>query len=450
VVADIQTTPGVSPADADTLKKLVGERFGSEQELRRVLGAMLGAPPSALLFDELLRRALVDDCGKSNLIPRAVSVELSPGTTLPIERTTAGSLATWTASAPGKDLVIDPERGRLLFLGTLPTGPVTISYCVGFSGDIGAGTYDRRASLAPVNTTRAGGGTLSGGALVADKVNQIEDSRTYGPVANKLAVKAMTVQAADQHRPFVRLSKTWKLTGATAASALTLEGLWVGGGQPIQLGGSYGSVTIQHCTLDPGGVDADGATIGPVTLVVDGDIDDLLIEASITGPISVLPNGAVKRLRIRDSVVQSIDPGAAAITMESGEVQADGVTVLGAIQLERLQASEMLVAGHAEVADTQHGCFRFGAALEGSRLPHAYESVGLTGLSSLFTSRRFGDPGFAQLSEAAPAAVRQGGEFGTEMGAFHFLNSPIKLAGLAAKVDEFMPFGLIPLFVPDT
>jgi hypothetical protein len=67
-----------------------------------------------------------------------------------------------------------------------------------------------------------------------------------------------------------------------------------------------------------------------------------------------------------------------------------------------------------------------------------------------FTSRRFGDPGYAQLSETAPESILRGAENRSEIGAFSRLLSPIKLDDLKAKVNEFMPFGLIAQYINET
>ena len=131
------------------------------------------------------------------------------------------------------------------------------------------------------------------------------------------------------------------------------------------------------------------------------------------------------------------------------------VTVLGEVKLNRLWASETLITGFAEVTDTQNGCFRFSAALERTaqkecRLPRQYESHILVEGQQLFTSEVFGKPGYCQLSESAPVELQRGAENGSEIGAFSGLLNPIKLDGLQAKVDEYMPFGLIPIFVLET
>ena len=84
-------------------------------------------------------------------------------------------------------------------------------------------------------------------------------------------------------------------------------------------------------------------------------------------------------------------------------------------------------------------------------MPHPFRSVALTATTHLFTSRRFGDPGYAQLSsEVASSAISRGAENGSEMGAWSSLLDPIKEDSLMAKVEEYLPFGLIPSFVKHT
>jgi hypothetical protein len=67
-----------------------------------------------------------------------------------------------------------------------------------------------------------------------------------------------------------------------------------------------------------------------------------------------------------------------------------------------------------------------------------------------FTSQSFGQPGYAQLSETAPVEIQRGAENGSEMGAFNKLLNPIKMDGLQAKVNEYMPFGRIPIYIKQT
>ncbi len=387
---------------------------------------------------------------KGRLIPNGVCVEEAAGTSVRADQVAAGDLAGWTASAPGKRLVIDPARGRFLFVGAPPAPSSSVTYHYGFPGEIGAGTYDRReVEGRKPKFTHHGGGPILGTAQANNNVTQIDDSATYGPLHNKLAVRALTLQAANQQRPYLRLQSNWLLnTGQNKDSTLLLDGLWLGGAGSfaVVLRGDYERVTIRSCTFDPGGRDAEGLPIQPLALVVEAQVEELVIEKSIMGPIRTQGGGALENVTVRDSIIQ----GATALGLPASEVRLERVTVFGAVNVNRLWATEALVTAQVDVTDTQNGCFRFGAAPTGSRLPRPYESHFISDANSLFTSRRFGDPGYGQLSEAAPVEIRRGAENGSEIGAFSQLLNPIRLESLQAKVEEYMPFGLIPLFVYET
>ena len=120
-----------------------------------------------------------------------------------------------------------------------------------------------------------------------------------------------------------------------------------------------------------------------------------------------------------------------------------------AVDVERLDATEALITGLVDVTDTQAGCFRFSAAPAGSRLPHPFRAVAWDG-GPVFSSLRFGDPGYAWLAEAAPDALRRGAENGSELGAWSAALNPIKEDSLARKVEEYLPFGLAPMFIRET
>ena len=121
-VQALVTNEGLPQAAAADLRTLRGYRFASETRLRETIASLPnGAPILAVaVFEALLRDALVLDCGKAALLPNAVFVEETPGNAVPTELIAAGNLGTWSANAPDKRLVIDPERGRLLFMGAAP------------------------------------------------------------------------------------------------------------------------------------------------------------------------------------------------------------------------------------------------------------------------------------------------------------------------------------------
>ena len=460
---------GLSAAAADDLRKLRNIPLDTEARLYDALGtlsqaAVLQANPA---FTGLLRQALIQDCGKSALLtsfippgsqnPKSIRLTLA-GAEVASDRIVAGSLATWTSSAINKDLVIDPERGRLLFVAGAPNGQVLVDYYYGFAGPIGAGTYDREASLlAPTVAPIAGGGHIAAAAVAlggpAAGVTEITDSMTYGPVDDLPGIVNCVLQAGSARRPYLRLTQNLALTSAANVQAsLTIDGPWIGSASAATLviAGTFASVTIRHATLDPGGPDAQDKALAPLVLEIDGAVEQLVIDHAIVGPIRLGAKGIVKSLTIQDSIVQAVDATVTAIDLPATNATILRTTVFGAVALDRLYASEALITALATVTDTQDGCFRFSAAAPGSRVPHAYESNFLPDADHYFTSRHFGAYGYAQLSESAPPALATGAENGSEIGAFSSLLNPILLASLQAKVEEFLPFGLIPIYLFET
>ena len=458
---------GLGAAAAASLRRLLDERFTSERRFRETLAAMPGGSElvDPAVYDDLRAFALVDDCGRSVLLDRALAVTIN-GDAVEALDVVATDLSAWTTGASA-GVAIDAELGRLRFLDGPPDAPPLVHYHYGAFAEIGAGTYDRREGLAvdylsvPTDERH-----LEFTELANTGAAQIEDSATYSPIADKLRVLDITVQAANGERPYLLMRTNWVLNAGDHHNAqATLNGLWLGSdGDAVTLRarrrrggqlhvGDYERVTIRSCTLDPGDI-GDPATLSPpipaVPLVIDCRVELLEIDRSIVGPIRTTARGFIEQLVITDSIVQSLDPAIPAIALTDGEVKLERVTVLGGLDVHRLHASEALITGRADVTDTQQGCFRFSAAPAGSRVPAPYESVEITDVAALFVTERFGQPGYAVLSDAAPAAVHRGAENGSEIGAHSAVLAPIKLDSLRAKVEEYMPFGLIPLFIHES
>jgi len=453
--------PGITAGAAADLRKLRDQPFPSESRLHDALNVMPSQVEllSAPVYDALLTLALIDDCGKSALLPSSIGVESPPGTVIDRELITSGNLSAWAAVAPGKELVLDAERGRMLFVGAAPPAATPlVNYFYGFSGPIGAGTYDRANSVLPptlpalASNAAITAADIDPGTPAITGVTELADSSTFGPAADKAGIQNTQIQGRNQQRPYLRLGASWTLDSTPNVDALlTLEGLWIGasGNFLLVLAGNFKTVTIRHSTLDPGGLDWRGNLIAPVPIEITGNIETLSIDHAILDSIS-LNGGSVKQLQIADSILQSINAATPAIDLPLSSLDIQRATVFGAVNGDRLYASEALFTGMVNISDTQDGCFRFSGAVTGSRVPHPYESHFFEDADHYFTTRRFGQPGYAQLSQSAPSGLLNGAENGSEIGAFSSLLNPIRLDGLRAKVDEYMPFGLIPAFVFET
>ena len=380
---------------------------------------------------------------------------------LAVESVGVGELTKATCvHASEKEVIVDPESGLFLFKNARDPKRVKVSYHYGFSGEVGAGTYNRRESLETSIDESMSSGSVSGLQGMTDAVVQVEDSSTYLHPKNVKNLKRLVLQAANQQRPYFRVTRKWEFnTNSEVNSELVIEGLWIGSKDrlvSVVLAGDYERVIIRHSTLDPGERSPDGKTlVKPVSLVITGHVENLVIEKSILGPI-LMKNAAagtaaaVESVKITDSIIQTVRPLSRAISLQAKEVILQRVTVFGNVSANTLYASEVLIAGQVEITDTQSGCFRFSAAKEGSRTPRRYESYLFGNFKHCFASTRFGDPGYAQLQSTAPQELQRGGEDGTEIGAFNSLVNPVKFDGLQAKLEEFCPFRLIPIYVFET
>ncbi|HWP41606.1 MAG TPA: hypothetical protein VNO14_00125, partial [Blastocatellia bacterium] len=333
---------GLSQPATDALSRYVGVLFESEARLRQTVSSLSQSAEILALFDPLLAGAITPDSPKARLIPSDIqrdpsAVAVADGInkdSLPIEhqKIAAGNLEDWGASLgllpAEKILVIDPEHGRFLFREPPANNVWVPLYHYGFSANIGAGTYDRRGHIiiGGVTSISNGGDNQPGSVPMSvppaplSGVFQFDDSKTYLPDADISGIENLTLQAGNFERPYIKRVVTgvteWVFEAEPKPAQpdpdpekdlrnLTLEGLWIGieeeGAAPsagdcspvtasLVLQGVFDRVVIRHCTLDPGGEKARIVTdecqpIPYVQIVVRGNIEELVIDSSITGPV---------------------------------------------------------------------------------------------------------------------------------------------------------------------
>ena len=464
-------------AEKEALVRLYGLRVRSEARLAALLSP--GTSPLASSLEAIRAATLAADCGKAVLLgSERWSIRILPDgrrppderSALPVAALQADDLSpaavTW---ATWQQAAIDAERGRFVLAPTVSAPDLLTDHHGGFPGLLGAGVHERgqvpwvdpdwTATLAP-SVLVSGGGTIPVGPTTGTGIIAIEDSRTYTAAADNLSASALLVSATDGRRPYLRIPQDWRFR-ADADGTLALDGLWIGAegaARDVVLEGDWERVEVRCCTLDPGGRAADGSELFAVGLRIEGTVERLVIQSSIVSRIDVASGGIVDRIDVRDSVLQSATP----IDVEDGELHVERTTVFGDVSAWRLWASDSLFAGLVQVVDVQNGCFRFSAAHLDSQqqVPHPYQSAFFTDATSLFVSTTFGDPSFAVLS-AAPeitlfssaddrdglVSIHEGAENDGEMGVWCALLYPVKQRALRAKVDEFLPFGLLPVFV---
>ncbi len=321
----------------------------------------------------------------------------------------------------------------------------------------------------------------------------ILDNRTYAEDLGSLELadqRWLAIEAANGRRPhLLPANGEIVVTGDHPGSELTLNGLLVEGG--VRVEGDLRRLRLLHTTLVPGrGRDEDGepATTEPSLVALgtsgNGPINaELRVEIafSITGPLR-LPEHAAG-LWALDSIVDGLGGTALAATGTADEpgpaATFERVTVFGRSYVKELPlGSETIFTAPVVAERRQQGCVRFSFVPHGSRTPRRYRCQGdleiaarieaaeeaaaenqttLTAaerqairdevrgwLVPAFTSRRYGEPAYAQLHLAAPAAIRTGAEDGSEMGAFCHLKQPQRETNLRIRLEEYLPFGLEP------
>lgn len=450
-------------------------------------------------------------------------------------------------------VAVDPVLGRLSFAsGETPTR-VEVSYCYGFSDDVGGGPYSRQQSInawlprwqqpevadpafelwqigvtqdsslhaavdshSPVvetlveaieawNNFCATASNAFGIITILGNASYEEDLSTTEiaiPGGARLAVVAADWPDNDQMvdgvvqrprgrlvpqncRPHIKAEPVIRGTAAGGAKAgeVLFDGILLEGRIRVRPG-DLGGLHILHSTL---GADASGlssclqvetASSGAGTVTNNANLA-VTLEHSIVGALSLPAD--ITALTLLDSIVGD-DRSAGGSTGSGGglttsvAIEALGAdvviarsTVFGTLGSRTLSAENSIFTGVVTIIRRQAGCLRFCYLPPGSRTPRRYrcqpdyalqqlaETLGLKSPADLapsriasvqarlrpdFTSTRYGEAAFAQLSGNCVEEVRTGADDGAEMGVFNTLKQPQREANLRAALDEYLRFGL--------
>lgn len=433
------------------------------------------------------------------------------GEPVPAAAVTVCDLTDW-ARPEGATVAVDPRLGRLAFAeGAEPADQdaVTVDYHYGFSGPIGGGAYDRRATLTPVEPGDFYGlvsrnaavraavearfvdapdvaafptvqSALAGWGAQERAVVEILDNDRFGGVLDieLPAGRSLELRAANKVAPVLRPQGALRLS-SDGGARVRLDGLRIAQQVVVQPG--IVRLEVAHCTLVPGlnlaaGEGEEAGTIVAVPtnpsaasiVSAGGAAAAIEVTGSIAGGIRVAEEGF--RLSIADSIVDAPDRGVAV----GGVADAPGpacrletVTVLGKVRVRQIDyAADALFVGEVRSQRTQTGCIRYSYVPAGSVTPPWYRCQPDLALDDVtdaaarqrviarlrpeFTSEHYGDPAYGQLAAGTAPELRAGAEYDLEMGAFNLLKQPLREANLLIRLEEYLPFGLEPGLIYET
>ncbi|MER5384416.1 hypothetical protein ABT040_29835 [Streptomyces sp. NPDC002688] len=387
--------------------------------------------------------------------------------------------------APGNEdqACVDPMTGRLLVFrnrAPLETAEVFVRYHYGALAEVGAGTYDRsegfhraleadgyggegivrRIDIGPdrgrspaedvVRAQEALAGQPPGATVViaiGDNASRSTDLFFHVPEGARLVLVAACPprwepkrgsegRSADAAcvleglRPHLRGSLV--VTGEKDSS-LVLDGLVIEGDVTVQAG-SLARLVLSQCTVT--GRIARAADAPPGS----GGARRLEVMRSVVRAVD-WPEG-VHDIAISDSIIDA-GPARPAVTAPGAHLTIQASTVRGTLRIRTLDAANTVFDGLLRVEDRQEGglshCYVSPGSLTPRRFRCAPASPEHSLITPLYVSEEPGSPLYLALARTCPDAIREGGEGGTEMGAYHHLHLPLRLAAVRRHLASYVP-----------
>lgn len=430
---------------------------------------------------------------------RSLNVFIPPQGSIPVSKVVSLDLSQWQepeASSiftnyqkQGKSIAVDVELGRLVVFreqAGAPPKKIFVNFCYGFSADIGGGPYDRRFSLQSAISAVciidvAKGTTID---TLQKAMQRWEDLYTRddsclnctirildnGIYGGDLFVRLppgadLSLIADNGACPAVRLIGNMDIlciqnkTASQAASDhpseqevlrprhIRLNGLLVNGG--ILIGGKRDNlstqltigrlgVDIEHCTVMDNGIQVILSRESAKAL-------DLNINYSIIGPLK-LPE-TVGSLTVSRCILDHAE-GYAISGLDKNEPGAvaslERTTIFGTVYVKGMTALDVIFTDSVKVENRDSGKISFSYVPANSETPEREncQPDHRQDIKPLFSSTRYGDPSYAQLSSDCPSAILAGASDDSEMGVFHNTHRLEAEANMQRVLDEFLPHGL--------
>jgi hypothetical protein len=415
---------------------------------------------------------------------------------VPAENIVAADLTKWKYRTEGDQVAVDPELGRIVLSREVKS--IRVSYRYGFSGDVGAHPSARALSQpADAVLYRVGSGeqfARISQALEQWKKDQaaqyparhavieITDNDVYTERLEDIELKekkTLQIRAANRCRPILRVLDYDVQSGERLRIVLherarfTLDGILLAG-RPLRIQGAGERavevrVTIRRSTLIPGWDlhhDCSPSSPEEASIELDNIRGSVTIDRSITGTIAVINEPAEAdpvRIRIADSILDATSPALEAVSgPNAGYAWATLTivrsTVIGSVLAHAMELGENAIFdGLVRIVRRQRGCVRFCYVPPESRTPRRYHCQPDLVVDRLdpeqaeqerrrvaprFVSTRFSDAGYCQLGSDCAEEIARGADDESEMGAFHDLFMPQRIANLRARFDQSTPAGM--------
>jgi len=436
--------------------------------------------------------------GKSFVIRRDAGAPLAGGgergereDLVPPSDIVVADLTDWRYRPRRGQVAVDPVLGRIAFGSrSAPRHGVWVDYHHAFSDDTGGGEYAREDRLTPDAATvyRVGPGRAH--QRIMDAYAHWREDRRAGRCGPEGIIEIthsgahqeqldfdlepgdrLQLRAAEGTRPVIRLLD-WYSNRPDALNIraredcepgreprIVLDGLLIGG-RGLNVTGPVGTVVIRHSTLVPGwSLEPQCEPHSPEepSLVLERTTACVQIERSILGTVQVIGDEVGTdplHIHLRDSILDATGHDLEALSAPDcrhahAVLHAHRATVIGEVYAHAVEIGENSVfTGRMHVARRGTGCLRHSYVPPGSRTPRRYRcqpdlaGPGEAGrVRPLFTSERYGTPGYGQLAAGCAGEIVRGAEDGASMGAFHDLYLPQREDSLRARLAEYTPAG---------
>jgi hypothetical protein len=370
--------------------------------------------------------------------------------------------------------LVDPVLGRITISDVIgDVKSLSVDYSYGFSGDIGGGPYNRLKALSIIRSS-----DIKWHAWVSKKIQSI-DNKIFSTINealqawNNLTVRSTGLITVMDSKTFSEeiniivkegeslfiLSSDWSeeiepeqevmghfnpnsvrphiqgdlnIIGDSPDNSenggrLLVDGFLIEGN--VKISGNLRLVQISNSTIVPKEY---GITISENKKL------QLQLIRDIIGYVNV--GSSISSLSIEESIIDNGEGDAIVANYTSASIEKS--TILGKTALRDVVAGNVIFTGTLKVFRNQQGCVRFCYFPPGSTTPRKFQCLSDGIKMPSFTSKKYGDPGYIQLSVICPEEIKSGGEDGLEIGAFYFLKQPQRLKNLKVAWNEYLPVGV--------